>query len=188
MLITISELKTYLKITDSSYDSVLLQMINFAQSEIENYCRQPIASASKVIISSGTKSPVLLPYFPVNAITVLKVRQDWQDTWEILASTKYSLVHKDNLYYLYCDYLEQENYIDMTIGYTTAPADIKKVAIEMIALMFKESDIREGARGESRLGVQSIATTIQGIAATTTFKDEKPRWHDILKRYRKPIV
>lgn len=70
-------------------------------------------------------------------------------------------------------------------GWDPIPGDLKKVVLEMIATMYKESDQKEG-----RLGMQSKSKTGGSIGGTVadTFFDMDPKWKRVLNRYRVPTI
>lgn len=68
-------------------------------------------------------------------------------------------------------------------GYSTIPQDLKVVALEMVAMMWKESN-----RGSGLLGESNRTTSGLGQSYTKSLIDLKPQWVKVLNRYRIPMV
>jgi len=196
-LITKQELKPFLNIDSATedYDSVINTIISSVGKDVQRICNQDIESTSQTLELNGNGTCYLLiPKFPVISITTLKHRSEILDLWTshvAISSTTYQIVYINNVAYLYYSegFIEGiANYQLVYIsGYATVPQDIKQIAIEMSVIYFKNFDINSGVKG-GRLGLNSIAESVQGVSATTQFRDLSQDWFKRLSKYRKPSL
>jgi hypothetical protein len=197
MINGITNVKTYLNIgiTDTSYNSILSNLISEVNKEIINRCRQEIEMTTQTInfgyIDTQNKDYYMLPNFPVDSLVSLKTRTNPLDTFVDVAAGLYTLDQKGGIGYIYYPNGFIENYeyqATFRYGYNTVPYDIEQIGIEMLAIKFKESENRGGIQG-GRLGLNSInENSSQGIASTVAFKDMNERWNNVIKFYRNVIV
>jgi len=197
MIITLAEAKLYLDIaTDSTgYDAFITTLLSVVSNDIVTLCNQEIESTQDTIEVSGNGTALLLiPKFPLISVDSLKERTtintDYDDITAI-ASTLYRTIEDKLVKYIYYEYGYSKGYSNYqlvyTHGYATIPEDIKLVAKEILALYFKDSDVRGGTKG-GHLGLSSITESSQGIAITTTFKNMWSEWEKRLDKYRRESV
>lgn len=185
-MVTTTEVKTYLKITDTALDSFFTTLIDECTDKINKYCRTTLSSSSRTFIFQGNGLGLkLIKDINVTAITALKYKENIEDSW-ITISSDFSLHKEGTLAYLYYkNGLGSMLYeVTYTAGYSTIPAELKGVCIEMVAIKYLESK-----QGENRLGKLTTSNTIQGQVNTTTFANlMSTRWADILNNYKVVLV
>ena len=200
-MITVSEIKDFLYITDTGQDTWLTTQITNVQAEIEGYCRAEFDSTDRSEILDGDGSRRLyLRHYPVIQLSIAASPADA----DILASLQYRGTPddawadiEDDVDFIFTDsawsYVEFYSAIFpfgvknikavYKSGYTTIPADLKLVATEMVAMLWKKSN----RSGIALLGESSKTTS--GIATTTTRQllDMDPKWKRVLNRYRRLV-
>lgn len=190
-MITIEEVKRYLNIDDSEVDLDLFleQCINYTFSEIENYCRQPIALKEQEKTFKVVGNSIIFNQYPINEITNVEIYDDYFNLIETVSDTDYILNLQSSLYFLIFNSDSYNGYnakVTYSCGYNSIPNDLLKVHIEMIAIMFKESDVR-GGLGGGRIGLSSNSENINSISTNINFSVPTERWNKILNRYRAVI-
>lgn len=95
MIVSLDDMKLYLKIEDDTYDTFLTQQLSFIQAAIENYCRRKFDATTYIQTfykdDYEVSKEIALYSFPVNSITSIV-----EDT-VTLAPTNYRL-HKGTGY------------------------------------------------------------------------------------------
>lgn len=178
--ITTKQCKDYLGIKDNNSDSFITDLISYCQEYILNYINQPLLTSTSQYIFEGNDSEYrVLKYFPIQSLTSLKFKTNQLSTLTDCDATKYSLITTEEGTKLYFDskFLKNTFYqVTYVYGHTSVPVDVQGVLIEMVAIGFKNSN--------ERIGLQSINQSVNGISATTQFKDEQPKWNKILNKYK----
>ena len=161
---SVSDVCTYLNIsTSDSVTGFINSCIGYVSDDFENYCNKVLANQNLFGIydGDGTNSLILQSY-PIVSINNVQTRgfltDSWTDVtsdvdnstgdWKILLQTKFFPAGYRTV---------KVNY---NAGYTTIPRDIKKVAIESIGIILKESHAG-GKVSDNRLGVTT--RNIQGL-------------------------
>ena len=186
-MITLTELKTYLNITDNSKDTFLQSCIDSSVNEIEDYLNRKLSPDTYVeYLDGNNKSMIYLRNKPINSITSIECFDEY-DTYEDLftgsdtASNSVQIITDDNLIKLlkgYFFYNGCKNFkITYTAGYSTTPDDIKSVLLELASLKYYNSPLS----GHARLGKASDNIN-SATGESTTYKD--PNWKTVLNKYR----
>lgn len=198
-LVSLSEVKSYLKISalDLSKDNVLQGWISDVSRSIETYCENKIRKQSVLdeLHNGDGTSELWTMFSPVTAIygatendklASVQYRNSPLDAWTNLATDARTLLVDPNeaqfieLYDIVFPTGRSNIKVSYYAGYDPVPSDIKLVCLEMVAMMWKESN-----QGENRLGVQSTADSTAGANFNTTFKSLKPEWRLVLNNYFK---
>jgi hypothetical protein len=183
-MITTAQIKAYLNIADTTYDAFLAQLILEATSIIESYCDQPIKSATVIRNNHYSNNYILLPYSLITSITTVRYRLTNADDYETLTATDYELIDLAGGKYLYL-YEFNIGYYEITFvtGYATIPYDIQNVCKEMVAEMYRESNV-----GKGTLGMSSVVANFDVQSSTIAYKDLTVRYKDRLNKYRRICV
>jgi len=186
-MITKSELKSYLKIenTTKDYDNLFDSFILTATNEINSICNQHIAKGLTTInfVGAGETSK-LIKEFPVTELSSVASRTTPSEAWTALLTTDFTIYESNNNYFCYSTsgFTSGSHFqLAYNSGYDIIPNPIKQICIEMCAVMFKES-----SRGDARLGVQQDGENLQGVSNTKVFKPIN--WFDKLRVYRIPTI
>jgi hypothetical protein len=187
-LVTPDEVKRYLNInTQNGKDETLIaQFIAAASSRIERHCRNPITRQPITFVRGGSGSgDMLLKYRPVHQVTEI-LSGPSLDSLAALPTTAYRLVMRGPCYAIQLTagvFNPSMTYrITLEAGLDEVPAEVKQVAIEMVAIQWDRSDI-----GGKSIGKQSVAKGANGaVTSSTTYNDEplKSEWLELLKPYR----
>src|SRR5574343_895078 len=159
MYITINEAKEYLSISalTTDFDGFISGLITQTKDEIDSICGQCQTTTLKTDIRNGNGNTLLkLNEFPVSLLTI-SYRDDLLNSWTALDSSLYALISMNYNYYAYNDNgfsLGTQYKLDYTYGDSEAPKTVKQVNKEMVAVKFKESDVKlEGILGKSNINV-----------------------------------
>ena len=192
-LITTDALKQYLAmdLNTSTYDDQLDSIISYTGGLIQGYCNQAIEATTETIVFNGNGTNLYtFSNFPVNSITSVRYRITPANAWITLATTDYALVNSGALYQIYFtqnNIKGTANYeVVFNYGYTVIPQDVQITALEIASLIWKDSDIKGGAKG-GRLGLASVSEGgINGVSASTSFKDYwNTKWRQVLLSYKR---
>lgn len=124
MLVTLSDLKTYLGEATTAYDAFLTEQIGFFSDAIETYCGRKFLSASYVqtFYRKDYSNPqkILHAYhYPVTAITYVKEDAETITNYRLHNPT--GLLTSDQ-YFLHCVETLEVSY---TAGYATLPSPLR---------------------------------------------------------------
>lgn len=176
-----------MNIANNEDDNFITAIINGVSERINGYCNQNIETADKTLYFYGNGSNhYLLPTFPVNTITSLKNRENPGVTFTTLVlNTDYYTTVKGQLTELYYPFgfiptVEFE--LKYNTGYSTVPADVVMVALQMIKVTYDES-----VKGNNRLSINTINESKGGTTISTQFIDLTPKWKSELNKYRVPV-
>lgn len=186
-LITNTQVKSFLKIDNSDFDSFLTTLIDNVISYAEKYCGQRLDATQETTIykkGSGTEY-LLLPSTLVNSISHLYYRQLPTDSWtEETDTTIFTLEQIENVFYLYYStgFFKSYSYkVIFNSGYltTTIPGALSQSLIEMTAQIHRES-----GQSHDRIGLKSEGKNIQGVGINTIFDKTFERYENIFSHYR----
>ncbi len=198
-LITKAQVKIYLNIESGTitWDTFIDALIARVDDDIIHICNQEIESETRTdVLDGNATTTIMIPKYPVISIISLKFRSDLLYTWDdsnidtIAASLYNSFVISEVPWLYYSSGFSRgiANYeLTYVSGYALIPDDIQQVAIEMVVMYFKQSDVKGGTKG-GLLGVSSIVDSQQGISVNTVYKDMFKNWQSRLSKYRRPVV
>lgn len=207
-IVTLAEVKTQMKVENSNtaLDTELEGYINDVSSAIELYTKRKIVSQSiSDELHDGDGSMFLYPrYYPIQQLSTESSPTDAQK----LASLQYRdtpdsswtdietdidhifLTTGDDsdrpyieLYDTFFPVGRRNIKISYKAGYTTVPADLKRIALEMVQMIWNEAK-----RGNDWLGQGNINASQSGNNYSTTLINLDKRWKSVLDRYRVPSV
>jgi hypothetical protein len=175
----------------STYDDQLDSIISYTGGLIQGYCNQAIEATTETIVFNGNGTNLYtFTNFPVNSITSVRYRITPANAWITLATTDYTLINSGSLHQIYFSQKNIKgtaNYeVVFNYGYTVIPQDVQITALEIASLIWKDTDIQGGAKG-GRLGLASVSEGgINGVSASTSFKDYwNTKWRQVLLSYKR---
>lgn len=190
MFTNLNNVKSYLKVGDSTYDTVLSGLVTLADSIISDRLNQDLNAGSHIEIRDGNNDYMMfLKSYPVNSLTSV---EQWDgDEWTAVDSSNYSLVTTESIAKIRRTdapfYSGEMNWrLTYNRGYSTIPLPVQQVATELVAIMFKESSMKTASDG--RLGVSGETHNYGGVADSIQFKSEWDKWDMYLNKYRIPTV
>lgn len=194
-IVTLSELKSYLRKTDTAQDNFLQDWITIVSGQIERYCGRKfrVQTVTETLDGDGSNT-LYTTYFPVTALagdtdseklSNLQYRNTPDDAWtNIETNINHIFIDSKTPYIELYDTYFPEGRLNIRVsykpGYSTIPEDVKRVACEMVAMVWKESN----AGGYFRLGESSTTESVAGTNFTRNFIDLDKRWKAILDSYR----
>ncbi len=197
-IITLNEAKAYLNISTggTAWDSTLETWIDWVSGKFEEETRNKVNATAITEILDGdgtgfletTYFPVLSIYGDTEAERLANLQKraspisDWED---ILTSESYIFIEETDatkiqlLNYVFPAGVKNIR-VKYWAGYSAAnvPTDIKKVILEALATMWKESNL-----GKGLLNVSSETANVAG--ASISYRDFGPRWDAVVARRRK---
>lgn len=171
-LITNTDVKNYLSITGTDYDTIITDYIAKATNQLLDMIGQNIeATTLDVYFKGDGKAEYLIPYHPVTLVNTLSYRVSVLDDWTVIDSDDYKLFERDGCYWIYhSSFAKGYQYkTNITYGYSTIPEAIKMIAIEMTVDKLLDSNITDSNNG-FRHGLISRAEAVNGFTGTTAFK------------------
>jgi len=206
-ILTISEAQEYLGGEDFTENNETIEsFIDYVSGVIEDeYIHNKVVSQTceRYLYGSGTNC-LELPFYPIQQLfggteaaqlASLKERTEYDGSLSnILTDLDQLYINPDHPYYLKIiddstTFTSETTFPNIWVKWyagwpqATAPAPIKKVALEMLLIMWEESK----KSGVGRLGRSSEANTQLGGSVTTTFEKMRPKWERDLARYRKLV-
>jgi len=200
-IVTLNEVKNYLKLSTgaSDLDTVIEDFIDLVsgkwESETHNKC---ILQDVEEILDGPRDDFLMTTYFPIYALygesaaerlANLQYRESPTDAWVDLTDDEdYIYISDDEA--VGVQLLSPAVYIwgkkNTRVHYwvgtarESVPADIRKIVLEAVAVMWKES-----GQGDGRLGLSSQSGTISG--GSTGYEDLARRWDAVVSRHRRLV-
>ncbi len=180
---TIAKVKDYLGIGGTTYDTFFTELIAEVQADIESKTGRhfPIVELTEYYDGDGTRE-LFLNYRPITSVTNL-----YDDTERAygagteIASTGFVIYSNKGIIRLVNDLCfnrsDQNIKIVYKTGWSTIPEDIEKVAIEMVARIFRASN-----KGNKDLGVESRKEG-EGTVGLIT-ENYLPGHEEVIEKYR----
>jgi hypothetical protein len=192
---SLAEVKSYLKIGDTTSDTILEVWIDRVSHGIEKYCQRKFAvqSITSEIHDGMGDERLYVNFWPVTQLSTettpnaaqklaaLQFRDTPDDAWEdIEDDVDHIFLNADRPYIeLYDRFFplgRQNIRISYKAGFTVIPGEVWQVALEMVAEMWNNSK----QSGQDRLG---RSTRSMG-QFTDSFRSLRPEWKEVLERYR----
>lgn len=199
-IVLLADIKDYLRKTDTNQDNFLQDWLTIISGQIEEYCDRKFREQTITgEIHDGDGTEILYThYFPITQLdgatdaaklANLQYRNDPDSAWtDIETDIDHVFLDSRNPYIEFYDEvfpLGRRNIkVSYKAGYTSIPADVQRVCIEMVAILWKECN----AGGFFRIGEGSVTNSIQGTNFTIQFIDLDKRWKALLDRYRKVVI
>jgi len=194
-MITTNNIKEYLNIdtADTTYNTILDNLVKVVKSQLTSILGWNAELHNEDYVFAGNNSTVynfLYPY--INSINTLGYKDSiLDDDYTLIDTSLYKLVNLNSVYKVYYDSsftLDTLYRANISVGYdtTTVPYELWQVLREMASIIFKEADFSN--TNNSRLGIQTISTSIMGVTSNNTFIDLRNRWKRDLQKYRVAVV
>lgn len=211
-ILTEYQTKDYLKISRgvTDYDEVLFGgdgfsgFVDLATDNIESYIANKVRlqEITGLIVDGSGDEFLQLPFFPIVSIqgeddstryTKLQYRDSASSAWTNLFSSEADLttyLHIDTVHPYQLEILDGETFpygtknikVSYNAGYETIPGDIIRVCLEMVKVMWDESN-----QGSGRLGMNSRSYSLAGSNTSDGYQDMWPQWSNTLAKYRKLV-
>lgn len=185
-LVSTTDLKAYLKVTTSTYDTILASIKASVEAWVKTYCRDPFLVVSRTEYYDGNATTTLrVRHYPITEVTEVNI----DSARSFAAATEYTD------YVIASDLNNNQGVIELfgqlypagqknvkviyKAGHSTIPADLAH-AVKIIAA-------REFILQEKQLTGQTAQSV--GDKTVTLNLEEIPRnaW-DILQRYQRPLA
>ena len=198
-IVTLAQVKDYMGITETTNDAVFAVWITMLSQMIENILMQPVKpitveeildgdGSSKLFLNKGRIVDLVVDPVSASKLDSLEYRDSALVAWERIIEDA-GLYHLDpksswciELLDNYVFYSGQKNIrVYYSAGFSPLPADIVKVVLEMMQVMWDESK----AGKQPRLGISSKNRSGAGSGLGGSFLDMNPRWKLTLDRYKR---
>lgn len=152
-----------------------------------NYCGQPLLATEDVQTLEGAQTRYSLPYnkVPVSLVSQTTKADEFSPEEPVLGQ-QFAVDRVPGLVFLsFSGEVTGKRVVKLRVGYTeeTLPEDIQQFFTEALRLAWKES-----AKGDNRLGEQSVAQSFQGGTLTRVFGSLEKRKKAVLGPYRLPTL
>ncbi len=170
---TLADVRIYLNINSANSDTLISLLITSASAYIDNWTNRTFSTVSNTIKMNGNGSNIMmLKDYPIISVSSVKVGNI---SYQQSDGNSVGYVLGDYAIYLIGDKFTK-GFVNVSITYTSGfasvPADIKQVAIELVAYKFKESE---------RVGIST--KTMAGEVISYDLKDIKEHVKNILNNY-----
>lgn len=174
MLISLSDLKAYLNITDSSQDSLLTSAIEQASSFIDSYTNRKLeAQDYSLRLDWHGEDEFIFPQYPVNTLTSFQYNS-WTigtPVWEDYNKDKYYLDNDTGVFSLTFRIHKGIKNIRVicNAGYATIPEDLQRACIQIATYYYSQAGKTTSQVKKEQVDGASIEydTTIGGIEQDT---------------------
>jgi hypothetical protein len=192
---TLANVKVYLGITDATVDTLLQTLISNVSLGMEGMIDRKIVVQTvmdEILNGDGTRR-IYPRYTPIYGSATsshwesdLFYRDSISGSWTAIETDNANVIIRtdepsfielyDVVWPLSQDFCNVK--ISYKAGFNPVPGDLMICFYEMVQQAYAEC-----RAGNNKLGIQSSAETRSNI--TSTFRDLRPRWKDILLSYRK---
>lgn len=168
-MITLDDYKVYKKIVKTDHDADLEFIIDSVSTMVKTYCGHSFVdyyTTPKVEVFNVNEyqHALLLNEWPVKAVTKIEYRDSYQDPYEILAATEYSVDPEVATLFMHSGYWPSgfaAVKVTYTAGYEDTPSDIKIAALDLVHHIFKEE-----YKERKTIGAASIDTGASKLSNT----------------------
>lgn len=204
-IVTLEEFKLYHGLTSETVDAndkTLASIVGTVTEMCEEELDQPICQrvVEEIVDGSGeTKQFVkrgriisLIEDATGSTLGSLQYRDDAISSWtNLLTNENYINLDPDNAFAI--ELLDSNAFtygiknirINYNAGISPIPSNVKKMALEMCEIMFKESSYQGGT---SRLGISTVNDSVGGSNRNIVYKELRAgRWDEIINKYRKIV-
>jgi hypothetical protein len=198
-IVTLAQVKDYMGVTETTYDVLFASWITMISQMIENVLMQPVKpitieeilngdGTSKLFLNKGRIIDLVIDPVTSSKLDSLEYRDSALVAWA-------RIIEDAGLYFLdpqssWCIEL-LDNYVFTSgiknirvyysAGFSPIPADIVKMVLEMIQIMWDESK----AGTKPRLGMASKSSGGVGSSLGDSFMDMDVKWQKIINRYKR---
>lgn len=178
-MISLSDLKAYLKVNVDTYDDILTALESRAVAIVEHQLRWYFGEPREVKeVLDGTGRPrMFLNQTPVDGvISLLESRSGVGDDWGVVSTDDYE-VEGRGLHALsaYVFYKGRRNFrATYQEGFATAPEDIQQVVLDLVAAIWN----RRSHEGFSSESIGDYSYTVEDL-------NNLPRWITVMNNWRR---
>lgn len=186
MFLTLTEIKDYLGITDTSQDDLLTLLGEGVCSFIEKYtCTVYGRTEAFTEVLDGEGTDTIISGYNPATLTSLEIRNSSynEDDWEIIDAKEYILLDEGMVRYMVDKFAERTGSVRLigTYGYATTPSDIT-----LIALMMIKSQMATGAgtktAGAEKEDIGDYSITYSDISSMADV--ERTKTYEVLNEYK----
>lgn len=184
--ILLADVKSYLKITKSDYDTILGKFITSIETHLKLLLNQPIQQEGLVLKKLDIEGDyIVLPYTVPTVVSSVQYTLPFESTlYTLTETTDYVIFYEGYVQKIWIKGGINKDYvwkISVAAGWATAaiPDDLIQVGIEMVSMKFKESVV-----GDNILGKSNVSSSMSGGSSTTSYKDMMTEWNKVLNKYK----
>lgn len=161
---TLTQVKTYLGISTSDYDTVLADLINNIEQFIKTWLGRDLDLEERTEYHSGGETDIVLNEYPIEEDSVsVYYNNSYQSTsnWVEIDSRNYTVLYEEGLIVSNTRFVAGNRNLKIvyTAGYDTTPSDLELLAKELVAKEFEQRKA-QGKTNES-LGGANVDWTAQ---------------------------
>lgn len=196
-LVSLAEVKAYLGETGTTRDNMLQGWINDVSDNIEGDTNRIFKSkivSDEIYDGTGTNrlylvnAPVLGPKTSGDWSPDILTRVDPSQAWTAIEDTKAFIYTRPTEPYYIELYRQlfprgvQNVKVSYTCGYSVIPPEIKRIAKEMVAMLWNNSK-----NGRDSLGKSHVSVNMAGATDSQTFEDMQPKWDSVISQFRRAL-
>lgn len=175
-MLTLSEIKAWLKITVATYDDQLTELEIRTQAIIERELQWyfgPPRTTVEVLNGTGT-SRMFLRQPPDDGLVVVQDRGASGSTWSVVDPGDYELDNRGLYSHGVWPRGLRNHRVTYLEGFTNAPEDIKQLALDLISAVW----LRRGSEGLTSETIGDYSYSVNDLSAT-------PRWSMIVRSWKR---
>lgn len=156
MLVTLSELKSFLGITDSSQDAKLQVFLDSVEASVINFCDVSFVPVPVTLeVHDGNESDTIIPdYIPLISVQAVKLGTEADGSGGDPLTAGRDFYFNENLIRLrnhVTPFFRGSLAVSYTHGYETVPADVKLAVMQSVkAEMKRDQENTEGVSSRSK--------------------------------------
>jgi uncharacterized phiE125 gp8 family phage protein len=163
--VTVSEMKSYLNIDYTSWDTLLGLLISSARTRLERYTGCTFATKTLTATFNQVADTIEIPYGPIQSITSIKSIDETGTKTLLVAGTDYVIIGEGfKKISFYSNGLTPIEIIYVA-GYTALPADLKIAVMKQVGMdfEFRENVMDSSYTTELSNGAKQFASSYRRI-------------------------
>lgn len=163
--VTVAEMKSYLNIDYSSWDTLIGMLISSARTRLERHTGCTFATKTLVSTFNQTADNVEIPYGPVQTITHVKSIDESGTKTTLTLGTDYSIIGNNFKTIVFYSNMLRPIEIEYVAGYTALPADLKIAIMKQVGMdfEFRENVMDSSYTTELSNGAKQFAASYRRI-------------------------
>ena len=145
--VTVAEMRDYLNIDFSTWDSLLSTLISGARSKMERYTGCTFGTKTLISTFQQVGSNLDIPYGPVQSITSVKSISETGTKTTLVNGVDY-LITGNNFKNIRFNYIDTPVEIEYVAGYDPLPVDLKVSVMKQVGMDF---EFRENVMDSSQV-------------------------------------
>lgn len=163
--VSVSEMKNYLNIDYSSWDTLIGMLISSARTRLERYTGCTFATKTLISTFNQTADTIEIPYGPVQSITTVKSIDETGTKTTLVSGTDYTVIGNNFKTLVFFSNNLTPIEIEYVAGYSSLPADLKIAIMKQVGMdfEFRENVMDSSYTTELSNGAKQFASSYRRI-------------------------